>query len=461
MSVASKAEENKESKKRKRSCDSVQIDDVIEVNPFEKKLVKVVNIEDIKNKDLNENSNSTREKMLKSLPENCLKSIQIIDVRSGKDASSKLSAQDDDLDIDDAITIKSELSSDEEVNENEYMELKRKYMSALNISERVQNKPKQKDISKHSQTEGVTFKVVDNLSKVIDDVAKRYSLDHAHDEITLTPVSKKKEVFIKPITKMPKARKSFPSPVVRNTYSGLKKDLIKVSKSIAVSSIFSSPKPSTVSKLSDNNGGKIIGQLTVNSNSLPPNQPITFSANTSSSMLTMVPHPLGNVHVQQVTSTSTASNFSGNRREIPIPSGDIPESQNIIPQIKATSKSSSINIISKSTITSTTTTTNSQALVASIPILTSTASPISVNNIGNLEKSVIQHNIDVEEIKEISSGVPERVLINIAEIMNHGPPKLRPRPPGPLSIQLDQGLPSSAGVVTSQINSISHRVISS
>lgn len=58
----------------------------------------------------------------------------------------------------------------------------------------------------------------------------------------------------------------------------------------------------------------------------------------------------------------------------------------------------------------------------------------------------------------LSSFMPETLTKSISELVCRVPPRLKPRPPGPLSTQFDEGLPSSAGVVTSRINSISHRV---
>lgn len=54
--------------------------------------------------------------------------------------------------------------------------------------------------------------------------------------------------------------------------------------------------------------------------------------------------------------------------------------------------------------------------------------------------------------------VPESVSKAISEVLCRPPPKLKPRPPGPLSQVFDSGNPSSAGPISAKINSISHRV---
>ena len=46
----------------------------------------------------------------------------------------------------------------------------------------------------------------------------------------------------------------------------------------------------------------------------------------------------------------------------------------------------------------------------------------------------------------------------VGDMLCKAPPRLKPRPPGPLSNYYDEGSPSSAGPTTNLINSISHRV---
>ncbi|KAL3280862.1 hypothetical protein HHI36_004090 [Cryptolaemus montrouzieri] len=80
------------------------------------------------------------------------------------------------------VEIKSEPeSSDEEAEESEYMEKKRKYMSALNISEKTDevSAPKKHVIRTRSKAEVMeSIRQIDNLSRVIEEVATTFSAKH-------------------------------------------------------------------------------------------------------------------------------------------------------------------------------------------------------------------------------------------------------------------------------------------
>lgn len=62
------------------------------------------------------------------------------------------------------------------------------------------------------------------------------------------------------------------------------------------------------------------------------------------------------------------------------------------------------------------------------------------------------------EFAVLNSLLPETVSKAVSDLLLRPPPKLRPRPPGPLSTVFDEGVPSSAGNVTAKVNSIAHRV---
>lgn len=57
---------------------------------------------------------------------------------------------------------------------------------------------------------------------------------------------------------------------------------------------------------------------------------------------------------------------------------------------------------------------------------------------------------------DISTEIPGLVSVTPMQ----APPRLKPRPPAPLSNMFEEAVPSSAGPVNSFINSISHKVCS-
>lgn len=63
-----------------------------------------------------------------------------------------------------------------------------------------------------------------------------------------------------------------------------------------------------------------------------------------------------------------------------------------------------------------------------------------------------------DEFAVLNNLIPESVSRAVSDLLLRPPPRLKPRPPGALSTNFDEGIPSSAGNVTSKINSISHRV---
>lgn len=137
------------------------------------------------------------------------------------------------------------------------------------------------------------------------------------------------------------------------------------------------------------------------------------------------------------------------------------ESQNYIPQSGATST----QIKPNTTLSTTSTTTflldpsNGQiSFTNSVGSNTVTSSSQEIPN--NLTNNNDQESTSNREINFglLADIVPENVTRAICDILCRPPPKLKPRPPGPLSAQFEEGLPSSAGVITNRINSISHRV---
>lgn len=62
------------------------------------------------------------------------------------------------------------------------------------------------------------------------------------------------------------------------------------------------------------------------------------------------------------------------------------------------------------------------------------------------------------DMNALNCFMPEQVSRAVSDLLCRPPPKLKPRPPGALSCNFDEGLPSSAGRVTSKINSVAHKV---
>lgn len=63
-----------------------------------------------------------------------------------------------------------------------------------------------------------------------------------------------------------------------------------------------------------------------------------------------------------------------------------------------------------------------------------------------------------DDYTELNRLLPEGLGPTLSKILLKPAPKPKPRPPGILSQRFDTGIPSSAGEVTSKINSIAHRV---
>ncbi|KAB0797523.1 hypothetical protein PPYR_08516 [Photinus pyralis] len=391
-----------------------------EISTLQRNMLTVVSVEEIKKKNLDARRLSGSQPTPKSILENRLSNNCQDSTKSNKDNGSGET---------ETVVIKSEPSSEDEPSDSEYLEKKRKYLSALNISEKLPEKPKVHKIRTRSKTEErATFKIVDNLSKVIDDVATHYSIKHANEAITVPETPKRKEIFIKPLSSLQelkqRARKSFPTP--KNTQSP-KNETLKLCKSI-ITPVFSVKPPpqklTVISKPSDTSNCTKVILTTSSANSiLPPNQPITYTPSQLTPLLSMI----------QSTSSSGV----------------------LLPPLSFTyaktaeSQPTNPTSLSASVMTTAKTVTSSNIVTRTIA-----TTPIVASSTGSND----QTNAIMEEVRIVSSAVPENVSKAINEIMLGVPPKLKPRPPGPLSTHFDDGVPSSAGVVTSKVNSISHRL---
>lgn len=256
------------------------------------------------------------------------------------------------------LEIKPEPCSDDETSE-EQEEAKRELFSALNISEKISEEemvPKKPEIRTRSKTES-RFRIVDNLTKVIDTVASTYSAEHEGEEVLL----KRKEISIKPLAKMQttvlrqKARKSFP-PAKKPELNKTESTGSVSSSSVESATTGNTPNSKNVPQTSANIMILTQQQPMVINSFLPPNQQITYSPSVSNAVLTMVPHAintLGGIILPQTLNVPPVQPKS--------PTAEMMESQNYIPQSGA----------SASTLISPTTTSASSAsqVLSEIPSL--------------------------------------------------------------------------------------------
>uniref|UniRef100_A0AAR5PEM3 Protein kinase C-binding protein 1 n=1 Tax=Dendroctonus ponderosae TaxID=77166 RepID=A0AAR5PEM3_DENPD len=74
------------------------------------------------------------------------------------------------------------------------------------------------------------------------------------------------------------------------------------------------------------------------------------------------------------------------------------------------------------------------------------------------ESSENGENVEDYEFAALNNAVHENVGRIVNDLIRRPPPKLKPRPPGALSQQFSEGLPSSAGPVTARVNSVAYRL---
>lgn len=123
---------------------------------------------------------------------------------------------------------------------------------------------------------------------------------------------------------------------------------------------------------------------------------------------------------------------------------NVAASQNYIPQNEEKNNSS----------TNIGTTPNGTPAQSAVP----TREPDEITNTESHANVTTTEATQENEFNVLDSLLPETVSKAVSDLLLRPPPKLKPRPPGPLSTVFDEGVPSSAGNVTAKINSISHRV---
>ncbi|KAL1490328.1 hypothetical protein ABEB36_013042 [Hypothenemus hampei] len=91
-----------------------------------------------------------------------------------------------------------------------------------------------------------------------------------------------------------------------------------------------------------------------------------------------------------------------------------------------------------------------------LPIVADGA-PVEESNTGENGNSSNNNNDD-DDLTVLNNVTSEGVNRVVSDIVRKAPPKLKPRPPGVLSQNFSEGIPSSAGPVASKINSVAHRL---
>lgn len=365
---------------------------------------------------INEDKKNNSEQICAKLPEVKMVAIppkksesilekQLLNVKQNKAKAYKQKNMENSVGSDvesfSSIEIKSEPNSENEISDNEYMEAKRQYLSALNISEKVEGEKveKQNEIRTRSKTEEKT-RMMQNVSKVIESVIEK------SEKETTTPQKEPATNFLKQ-----KARKSFPrpNPDVTKEGSAFKKN--KLSQPIpGVSSTASIAATSNLMIFASQSGVNSIAVL-------PSNQQIAYSSNP---VLAMVQQPGYN---NILLSGSPKINIRA------------------MPPLTVASKPKENE--------------ESQNTPAHFSVSNSTTTPTSsVSTEANLQTSTV--NEDLTSI--LGKLAPENFSKTLTDTFCRAPPKLKKRPPGPLSTYFDEGFPSSSGPIAAKINSISHRV---
>ncbi|KAJ8980077.1 hypothetical protein NQ317_009433 [Molorchus minor] len=429
------------------------------------------------------NSVIEKEKISSDMPllQKSLQGKKMIRKPSNTSCTSSTSRQSSSQEI---ITeeIKSEPDTDDDFSESENLEAKRKYLSALNISEKISDAAKRlkaNEIRTRSKTEEKKekFRIMDNLERTIDDVALNYSMNR--EKLTAKTTEEQKnntapqegEIFVKSFARLQptkqRARKSFPTPVyVKKHYPKqcykknvtpsvpvTKKDVPKTS---TITSSVVTPNIITSTGLSTIQNQKTIETLP-NAVShvilLPPNQTINFSSPVTTPVLNVVSNIISSAPV-----TPTASTAASNIKSITI-TPNTRASQNYIPQneqpngLLPNNSSVVINDVTKqSTINTTPRETEQIADVVESNVQVPTVIPTVP-----ISEAITGGTTQDDDFSVLNSLLPDNVGQAVSDLLLKPPPRLKPRPPGILSACFDEGVPSSAGNVTSTINSVAHR----
>ncbi|CAG9826226.1 unnamed protein product [Diabrotica balteata] len=512
------------SKKRKL------VGDEVSYNPA--KVVKLVPIESIMNKKSHDQAS----------PE---KNSNDIRPSSDSDTTNPLEMVVED--------IKSEPESEEEFSEaNQNLEEKMKYLSALNIHEKTVERQKQEknEIRTRSKAEEKRerFKVVDNLTRIIDDVALNYSAKHGGDKSAPKKPERRKsssssfptegEISVKSFARLPstspsikqRARKTFPIPMYispNSKNSLLKKDFavlrrepnrqlnagqdmstsqIVVTDNSKVTTLPTSTKTTvavtsvasvTTSSISLISQASIVAQTSPSVNLLtaPPLNVIPSPAvnilqtqnggelttNITSQALTMghvflMPSggmnyctPIISTVAQPAPSLVPTPNVSQSLKKS-ITTPNLKTSQNYIPpdDIEIIDCDPPMHVVMPNPVSNRTANPSTSVPKPITPPSVPTTTPTNTETVptatvaGPSTSASTSARTPVsqkdDELSILHGLLPENMSRVVNQLLLKPPPRLKPRPPGVLSRIYDEGVPSSAGDVTSRINSIAHRM---
>lgn len=345
------------------------------------------------------------------------KVVNVSDIMSGKVnsevASKKITSQPKDKQIqkttekeinmiNDSIEIKAEPLSDDENNTvaNNKQKEKPQYEVTLSI------------IDKNKNVDKPPFKIIDNLTRIIDSVAKNTIPPPKNDSNSISPKQK--------------ARKSFPNVFNKCSMQTIQiRKIAQDKKEYQNNNLKTMPPRITLQTIPKSIMNTLTKDNTVyitsNQNSvvLPPNQPISIASNMGNPLFAMVQH----------------SNFNNTGVLL----------QNAAQSIATTSVSSIATNNPASSVTvpivSTTVTTTSVVSTVNTAVTTSTADSVSST------QNTPSINIFADDVSK-----------TVGDLLCKPPPKLKPRPPAPLSTYFEEINPSSIGPVTKTLNSVSHRL---
>lgn len=390
------------------------------------KMVKLVPIENILQKKPSppENSNHSSDQFI------LLKEVRM--VKDGKEMKTK-NKRPSDVEMrkkkapTPPLEIKHEIESDEDNSDVRYMEAKRQYLSALNISEKqkVPIKPKGNEIRTRSKTEEKKNRLsIDNLSRTIDEVAtSRLSEPYLRPE----PI---KEIYIKSVSKMQapkhKARKSFPTPNYTKKTIVARKIIPKPPGSTAISSIDDEVTIVNAATLQPTANVMILPKLHYNKPSLTTNEVANHLPPPPA--LAVLPRPAIDIITPLTPPTLTSTKRVLDNSQNYIPQNEGEQSNRVEP---------SPGVLLNNLLAS-------NASMTATPII----------DVDNQSNSQLDPELGI--LKEM---LPETLTKGVTEIMCQPPPKLRPKPVGILNNLVDVGVPSSAGPVASRINTMAQKVM--
>ncbi|KAJ8939928.1 hypothetical protein NQ318_007856 [Aromia moschata] len=443
-------------KKRKLSSD--------ENAPSQTKIVKIVPIESIlkmHHKDKNGAESLILQRTLQGKKTVRRPSVSSTGSISIQNSSREIAAEE----------IKSEPETDEDFSESENLEAKRKYLSALNISEKVNDadkKLKANEIRTRSKTEEKKerFRIVDNMTRTIDDVALNYSASRRASSKKNESVLKEGargsatpqegEIYVKSFAKMqmPKqrARKSFPVPayvkpnnsVVTSQPSLLRKDIspVTVTKKDAPKSTSSGNTNTVAAKIISSVASPATPQTprpieSVTSSVshlilLPPNQTINYTTSLITPVINAVP-----VITPTTTAITTTQIITPTLVKSKPITPNIRASQNYIPQSEDTNRSNELLATNGTLLND----------LLNQPIVSTSRTepePVAQTESGDSTTPAIEAASDASQDNDfgvLNNLLPESVTHAVSDLLIRPPPKLKPRPPGMLSVSFDEEFP--------------------